>query len=165
TVRLDTFRLSVHNGGPDAAAPLIEADNVPVKTFIDQCADLTASMPLPVNMGQLFGTPQRIAMAYPLAGRYSVEVEMLEVPDAVRIVMDQGAVSGEWTIRVNDNILNASCFESVFLYDHMNIGCDITAYLQAGMNSISVEVELGHDWDGLVDAIYLTGSFDAGFNG
>lgn len=46
----------------------------------------------------------------------------------------------------------------------MNVGCEITAYLQPGVNEISVEVTVEQDWHGLIDALYLTGSFQTGFD-
>lgn len=162
-VRFDTFRMSVQ--AQDAAkATVLEADAVPVKTFIDQCADLTNEFTLPVKMGQMFGTPMKISMSYPLDSRYSVSFAISELPEKVRLVMDQGAISGSWSLNVNGRALTAADFEPYFLYDHKNIGCDITAYLREGDNELTAIIELAHDWDGLVDALYVTGPFDVEFN-
>ncbi|MDF2926932.1 MAG: hypothetical protein K0R57_5846 [Paenibacillaceae bacterium] len=161
-LRLDVFRMRVSRG---QGAPLLEGRQVPVKTFIDQCADLAADALLPVSLSQMFGTPLRLAMDYPLAVVYSTEVDIRGAAGDVRLVMDQGAISGARTIRINGRVLDQSLFHSMPLYDHMNTGCDITAYLREGINTIAVDVEVGHDWDGVVDALYLTGSFQVEHDG
>lgn len=46
----------------------------------------------------------------------------------------------------------------------MNVGCDITSYIQSGVNEIAVEVTIEHDWNGLIDALYITGDFLTGFD-
>lgn len=161
-LRLDAFRMSVsRNNG----APLVEAKQVPVKTFIDQCADLAAASPLPVSLSQWFGTPLRLSLDYPLTAVYTTEVDIRGVSGEVWLIMDQGAISGARTIRINDLVLDQSGFQPVHLYDHMNTGCEISAGLREGINTITVEVEIGHDWDGVVDALYLTGSFEVGHDG
>ncbi|MGG1515898.1 glycosyl hydrolase [Paenibacillus oryzisoli] len=163
-VRFESFHLSIEgvNGsetGEQEAAPLVQ-----VKTFIDQCADLSSSTKLPVQMRQLFGTPMRMGLAYPLQARYTATFTAEQPLDRVHLVMDQGALSGEGAIRVNGHRLQPSHFTRHFVYDHMNIGCDITAYVQPGVNEIAVEVAIEQDWHGLIDALYVTGTFQTGFD-
>lgn len=163
-VRLDAFQLSVQgvNGPQDAAdgeAPLVQ-----VKTFIDQCADLASSTQLPVKMSQLFGTPMQISLSYPLQARYTTTLTVEQPLDKVRLVMDQGAVSGSGSITVNGHRLQQADFARSFLYDYMNVGCDITSYIREGVNEIAVDVEIAHDWNGLIDALYVTGTFQVGFD-
>ncbi|MBA2939129.1 hypothetical protein HZF08_12510 [Paenibacillus sp. CGMCC 1.16610] len=163
-VRLDAFHLLIPGVNSLASGAEEDAPVVQVKTFIDQCADLTASTKLPVQMSQLFGTPMRISMAYPLQARYSTTIVVDNQLDRVILVMDQGALSGEGSISINGHRLQKGDFARHVLYDYMNVGCEITAYLQPGVNEISVEVTIEQDWHGLIDALYLTGSFQAGFD-
>ncbi|WP_159884428.1 glycosyl hydrolase [Paenibacillus puerhi] len=157
-LRLDTFRLEVKRTDGER---LFIADHVPVKTFIDQCADLAEAHMLPVQMSQLFGTPMRLAMSYPLHARYTASLTISGlVPEQVKLVADQSALSGSWSVVVNGSRLQPEDFQADFLYDHRNQSASVSAYLQTGENEIAVEVEIGHDWDGLVDAIYVTGPFE-----
>lgn len=163
-VRLDAFHLSIPGVNSLASGQEEEAPLVQVKTFIDQCADLAASTKLPVHMSQLFGTPMRISLAYPLEARYSTTIVVEQPLDQVYLVMDQGALSGEGSVLINGHQLQKLDFAPRFLYDYMNVGCEITKYLRPGVNEISVNVTIEHDWHGLIDALYLTGSFKTGFD-
>ncbi|WP_282936374.1 glycosyl hydrolase [Paenibacillus sp. RC67] len=163
-VRLDAFQLSLQ--GVNGSESVIEdaGQLVQVKTFIDQCADLAASTKLPVQMSQLFGTPMRIRLAYPLQARYTATIVAEKSLDKVHLIMDQGALSGEGSILINGHRLQKSDFARSNLYDYMNVGCDITSFIQPGVNEIAVEVTIEHDWNGLIDALYITGAFQTGFD-
>jgi hypothetical protein len=179
-LRFDTFRMTIRDGcgserprpaadaGADAAAAAdataAAAGTVQVKTFIDQCADLASSTGLPVRMRQTFGTPMRIGMAYPLKVEYGTAFIAEHIPEDAALVMDRSAVSGAARIRLNGRLLEWSEFRPAFLYDHMNIERSIAAYLREGVNELAVEVEVEHDWDGLVDAVYVTGTFAVRFD-
>jgi hypothetical protein len=159
-VRFDTFTMDIQ--GEHGEPRLLtngKAAKVPVKTFIDQCSDLAAFAGLPVVMSQNFGTPMKTSMSYPLKSIYRVAFYAEELPTECRIVMDQGAISGEWRMRVNDAILTRESFEPFFLYDYLNIAADISEFLKPGSNEIVVEVDVRCDWDGLIDALYLVGDF------
>ncbi|UUZ89355.1 hypothetical protein LJK87_24675 [Paenibacillus sp. P25] len=160
-VRFETFRLTLQ-GLPEVTLP--EGAAVQAKTFIDQCADLTDRAALPVQMSQLFGTPMRISMAYPLNARYIAEFTVEQRPERLQLLMDRSAVSGEAVIRINGRELDPGRFESVFLYDHMNIAQDITSFLREGHNELTVDVQIAHDWDGITDALYFTGPFGVRFD-
>jgi hypothetical protein len=55
-------------------------------------------------------------------------------------------------------------FEKRFVYDHSNLVCDVLPLLKKGENLLRIEVEVEHDWDGVVDAVYLLGDFGVVFN-
>ncbi|MCS7460776.1 glycosyl hydrolase [Paenibacillus doosanensis] len=158
-VRFDTFRLAVGDAGSEAKRAPLEAPAVTAKTFIDQCADLAEASALPVQMSQLFGTPMKIAMSYPLQAVYSAAFTVDKLPQRAMLVLDKGALSGSGYFRINGHRVDTDAFKPVFLYDPMNIGCDIASYLCEGVNELEAAVEIRHDWDGLVDAVYLTGDF------
>ncbi|WP_028548114.1 glycosyl hydrolase [Paenibacillus sp. UNC451MF] len=163
-IRLDAFKLSLQGVNGSQSEADGAGDLVQVKTFIDQCADLAASTKLPVQMSQLFGTPMQIRLAYPLQARYTTTIVVDEMLDRVHLVMDQGALSGEGSIVINGHRLQKQEFERFFLYDYMNVGCDITPYIQQGTNEIAVDVAIEQDWNGLIDALYITGAFQTGFD-
>lgn len=157
-VRLDRFRMSIQpeEGG---AAGEEQGEWVEVKTLIDQCADLSERKGLPVAMSQLFGTPMKLSLSYPLRVRYTADFAVEALPERCRLLMDAGAVSGDWTIRINGAARGKEHFRPDFLYDHRNVSCDIRPLLREGVNRLEVEVTAEHDWDGLVDALYVIGSF------
>lgn len=157
-VRLDRFRMTIQTEEGGTAGEE-QGDWVEVKTLIDQCADLSERRGLPVAMSQLFGTPMKLSLSYPLRVRYTVEFAVEALPESCRLLMDAGAVSGDWTIRINEGARGREHFRPDFLYDHRNVSCDILPLLREGVNLLEVEVTAAHDWDGLVDALYVTGSF------
>jgi len=160
TVRFDTFAIDIRDvQGKSLMAPDGREIKVQVKTFIDQCSDLAKVMPLPVAMRQQFGTPMRTALSYPLRSVYRVSFNVEELPGTCRIVMDKGAISGDWRIRINGNALTVDRFAPHFLYDYLNIASDIGSFLKPGANELEVEVDIFRDWDGLIDALYLEGTF------
>jgi len=156
-LRLDTFRLFA--GGMIGRNPQEEGFPVPVKTFIDQCSDLAGSASFGLRFRQTFGTPMKLAMAYPVPCEYRTEFEVSQQPRECRLLMDRSAISGRWTIEVNGRALESGDFSPYRLYDNTNIACEIAPYLRTGRNTLSVKVEVERDWDGVVDALYLIGPF------
>jgi hypothetical protein len=163
-VRFDTFRMSLSEAATSSGSFSSEGAVVGVKTFIDQCADLSESSALPIMMQQTFGTPMEITLAYPLKAHYSAPFIVEQLPDRVDLLMDQSAISGAAIIRINGHELDINEFKKVFVYDHMNRALEITDFLHEGINEFVVDVEIGHDWDGIVDALYFTGSFAVRFD-
>ncbi|TVY08912.1 glycosyl hydrolase [Paenibacillus cremeus] len=156
-VRFDHFRLSIGDITAQEGIP------VKVKTFIDQCEDIAAEREFPVAFRQMFGTPLKLSMAYPLACTFRTQVQIDTLPESCSVFMDASAISGEWTLRINGHALTRSDFRSSEVYDYRNIACDVTSFLQTGVNELAVEVQVAHDWDGVVDALYLGGPFGVAF--
>ncbi|MBW7453407.1 hypothetical protein K0U00_05080, partial [Paenibacillus sepulcri] len=150
-IRLDRF--SLHLPGEE------EGILVGVKTFIDQCEDLAAVQALPVAFRQSFGTPMKVGMDYPLEVTYRTRLLVTDLPAECSLVMDELAISGEWVLMVNGTSFRRDQFRATELYDYRNISSDIASMLRVGDNEISVSVRISSDEDGLLDAIYLAGSF------
>jgi hypothetical protein len=164
-LRLDAFRLEVY-GKASRSPELAAAGTVIAKTFIDQCADLAEAEGLPVKMQQTFGTPMKVQLAYPLTAVYTAEFDVAELPKSAALLMDRSAISGAAVIRLNGRIVQSADFRPTFLYDHNNVSADVTDYLNPGAtNTLTVEVDVEHDWDGVVDALYIVGPFLIRFDG
>jgi hypothetical protein len=131
--------------------------DIQVKTFIDQCADLEASPS--ARYDQLFGTPMVMSPDYPINCQYTTRFRIDEIPERCHLLMDRGSISGKFGITINEVEITAENFESREIYDHLNRVCEITSMLQEGENTLSIQVNVEHDWDGVVDAIYLMGPF------
>jgi hypothetical protein len=167
-LRLDTFRMILPDPA-ESSKPLSEAVQsegtiVQAKTFIDQCADLALTETLPVMMRQTFGTPMKVTMAYPLQTRYTTEFVVEAASLRAGLLMDQSAISGKASIRINGHEVDIEQFKSDFLYDHTNISHDITDCLIEGVNQLVIDVEIEQDGDGIVDALYVTGPFEVYFD-
>lgn len=146
-VRFDRF---------DLTAGKVTGKDIPVKTFIDQCADLDASPA--VRYDQLFGTPMVMSPDYPIICQYTTQLVIDEIPSKCFLLMDRGAISGRFKLAIN-GIGITEDFESREVYDHLNRVCEVTSLLQGGENTLSIQVCVEHDWNGVVDALYLMGPF------
>ncbi|MBU7591417.1 glycosyl hydrolase [Metabacillus halosaccharovorans] len=159
-IRFDTFELKL-KGGQEAQYTNFGSE-VHVKTFIDQCADLSEQQNLPLAFHQVFGTPMKMSVKYPLSCTYEKVFEIEDLPGYCFLLMDKEAISGEYQILINDTAVSE--FKNQFVYDHRNQTCDITALLQKGHNILRVNVTLHHDADGVVDPLYLLGHFGVNFD-
>jgi hypothetical protein len=163
-VRFDTFTMNLSKEEVESTAFSFEGATVQAKTFIDQCADLSEFAALPVAMRQMFGTPMTMSMAYPLQASYKTEFMIEKLPEEIRLLMDQSAIAGKATIRINGHALDIGDFKPVFVYDHKNISQEIKRYMKEGVNELAIDVEIGHDGDGVLDAVYFTGDFHVRFD-
>ncbi|MBB3111543.1 hypothetical protein FHS18_003611 [Paenibacillus phyllosphaerae] len=151
-LRLGEFELTV-NG---AKAPV----KVQPKTFIDQVADLAAQGErLPLHFRQPFGIPMEARVQYPANCRYEAEFIVEELPPTCKLLMERGAIAGNYSIRINGHLLPSNSFEQDIYYDYLNRSCDILPYLESGHNQVCIEVEAAEDWHGVVNTIYIIGDF------
>jgi hypothetical protein len=157
-LRFDTFALKLNGSGEPTN---LSGSNVQVKTFIYQCADLADQQRLPLSFHQVFGTPMKMAVHYPVACTYENVFEVETLPGSCSLLMDKEAISGEYQIWINDQAVQD--FKDQFVYDHRNQISNITAMLQKGQNTLRIEVTVQHDFDGIVDALYLLGDFGITF--
>jgi hypothetical protein len=162
TIRFDSFHLSLHSQEGTPAGGKVE-----VKTFIDQCNDLAAhaGANVPIAFDQLFGTPKKVSLKYPVRCTYETEFIVEQLPEQCELFMDRGAISGDYVILINGSRLRSADFQAMFVYDHANAACSIRPFLQAGVNRLAVEVTVRHDWDGVIDALYVRGDFGVRFAG
>ncbi|PMC37965.1 hypothetical protein CJ195_10235 [Bacillus sp. UMB0899] len=156
-MRFEKFNLTIN----DSQESSDTGSEVQVKTFIDQFTDVADKESLPLSFHQVFGTPMKMSVKYPLSCIYEKEFDIEALPGKCSIFMDKEAISGQYQIWVNDQAV--SNFKNQFVYDHRNQICDITSILQNGKNKLRIEVTLFHDTDGVVDPIYLIGDFGVAF--
>lgn len=154
-LRLGEFSLTVMDA--DGKVHLRGAQ-VTAKPFIDQVAEW-GSEGLPIRFDQVFGTPKKAQLAYPLYARYVTEFDCRTKLSQALLFFDRHAISGEYTLDVNGRRLTGDEFMSVNITDHNNIAASIGAYLYEGVNKIVVEVRIENDDDGLLDPLMLSGSF------
>jgi hypothetical protein len=156
TVRFDHFELGIDPKN-DEVWTLVQ-----VKTFIDQCSDMINDQKLPVQFQQVFGTPMKMTIKYPLTCSYQRKFILEKMPSNCSLMMDKGAISGQHQIYLNEH--KVETFQHHFIYDNSNLTSDILPYLKKGENILRIEVNVEHDWDGVVDALYLSGDFGVMFN-
>ncbi|TVY11008.1 glycosyl hydrolase [Paenibacillus cremeus] len=151
-LRLEHFRLSMGEEQGDG-------EWVQAKTFIDQCADLAESQKLPVSFKQIFGTPKQMKVAYPIPCRYQALFYVDKLPTHCELLMDNSAILGDWKLSINSHSYTKTDLQPRIVYDNSNLLCDVRASLLEGWNELAVEVLVQADWEGIVDALYLYGSF------
>lgn len=161
-LRLDTFELTINDQQGTGGSMKSSGSIVQVKTFIDQCADLSEQQKLPLTFDQVFGTPMKMAINYPVACTFERVFEIEDLPGSCSVLMDKEAISGEYQIWINDHAVTN--FKDQFVYDHRNQVSDVLSMLQKGQNTLRIDVTVHHDFDGLVDALYLIGDFGIKFN-
>ncbi|MCR8631209.1 hypothetical protein [Paenibacillus radicis (ex Xue et al. 2023)] len=159
-IRLEKFQLTIGVPNNEMAGSSFE---VTAKTFIEQCHDLAQQREFPVAFRQIFGTPPKLSIAYPVACSYRISIQVEQIPQACRLFMDESAIAGDWRLQINGQRLTRADFNHHEVYDHQNIACDVLPYLQQGLNEIVVEVQVLKDGDGVVDALYLQGPFGVFF--
>jgi hypothetical protein len=159
TLRFDHFELEINSEQNNASNThtIVQA-----KTFIDQCSDLMNEQTLPIQFNQLFGTPMKLTLNYPLSCTYQRKFLVEQMPGNCSFLMDKGAISGQYQIYINEH--RVEHFDSNFVYDNSNLMSDILPYLNMGENILRIEVNVEHDWNGVTDALYLSGDFGVTFN-
>ncbi|MGN8644867.1 glycosyl hydrolase [Gracilibacillus sp. HCP3S3_G5_1] len=156
-VRFDSFLLEIL--GSD-----IQGCPVTAKTFIDQCEDLAQNNMLPVSFKQLFGTPMKLQLNYPINVNYKTNFIVEKMPADCTLVMDKNAISEGLSIFINNHKVDPDSLQKMFVYDHNNIVSDIRRYLVEGENLIAIKGKIHKDWDGVVDPVYFKGDFGVQFN-
>ncbi|HET8843803.1 MAG TPA: hypothetical protein VFN35_20235, partial [Ktedonobacteraceae bacterium] len=142
------------------AWPLVEA-----KPLINQCADVTATQPVPVQFEQSFGLPMQSALAYPCHCWYQTTFMVEQLPPACNLIMDKSAIGGDYTCYLNGYTITAQDFAALTQHGFPQIGCEVGRWLKQGINRLVIHVEARRDEDGLCDPLYLSGYFGVTFAG
>ncbi|NHN33630.1 glycosyl hydrolase [Paenibacillus agricola] len=153
-LRIGSFRMAIdpdqvgveqkwYLGKGDAAAWF----DVDTKTWINQCADLADELKLSLDYKKYgFGTPLRTTISYPITVWYTSAFVVNVLPVSCELLMDQEAILGEYIIYVNGQVWNKGSLPLV-----------------VGDNSIAIRLVVGHDHDGIVDPLYVSGAFGVGW--
>ena len=104
-----------------------------------------------------FGNAPRLEMP-PMDLRYSTSWDN-EFEGSVELVMEPGAIGGDWTIHINGNTVGPGDFEERDAFVPGCIAVDVTPYLQRGSNAMRVDVHTERLDGGLVNPLYLRGEF------
>ena len=81
-LRMGQFHLQASNDN----GVILESQHVAVKPFIDQAAELSEQQHLPVQFNQVFGTPKKASLAYPIECRYTTTFELRTALPACLII-------------------------------------------------------------------------------
>ncbi|MBO0791358.1 MAG: hypothetical protein J2P36_10460, partial [Ktedonobacteraceae bacterium] len=169
-VRLGTFRFALdqhhtglqkrwHEGEIDEAWPIVES-----KPIVNQCADIAATQTFPLQFKQTFGIPARSSLAYPLSCWYHSAFFVAETPPACQLVMDEGAIGGEYTVYLNGQRISAANFKPAAPHGYRQQSREVVSFLKPGINHLVIQLEAGRDEDGVRDPLYLCGPFGVTFD-
>ncbi|MGV2886463.1 glycosyl hydrolase [Paenibacillus taichungensis] len=160
TLRMGQFNVKASNDN----GVIFERNHAAVKPFIDQAAELSENHHLPLQFNQVFGTPKKASVAYPIQCKYTTTFELRTALAECLLFMDRAAISGNWTMEINGKQIGPDQFEPIEITDHHNIGCNITKLLRNGLNEMTVTVQIMRDEEGIVDPLYLQGRFGVEFH-
>jgi hypothetical protein len=149
-LRLDNFQMSKDRE---------RWHEVPIGTFIEQCANKSFLDAEDFQFTNQFGTPRGISIRYPFEVYYKTEFEIDALPERIGLLMDRGAIKDTCFIRLNGNVLEEKDFHHLFVNDQNNHVCDIRPFVGKGVNRLEVKVLITKDSDGIRDPLYLYGDF------
>lgn len=156
-LRLDQWQLRIEeiNGTP-SEDPRGAIEMVRCQPLINQIAG--SGMHLPVLLADYFGCPPE--MTFPgLTCRYRTEWHVEAMPRNIWLVMETGAIGGDWEMILNGKVLVRETFRRKPFYDLNNDGVLITPFLKQGLNCLEVKVWATRMDDGLLNPLYLCGDF------
>ena len=84
---------------------------------------------------------------------------MEECPGEIGLLFDSGAVTEDWKLWINDKEAGRTLVEKVRVNDKCNRLLDISNLVKEGENTITLEVVVTKDSDGVRDPLYLYGDF------
>lgn len=148
--RLDSFWVSLDQKEWKRGEP---------ETFIESCRRFQWIDGGNIRFSGKFGTPVKMQINYPVTLYCRTEFEMDTEPAELLLMMDAGAISGDYEIRINGRKLDTTDFKPVFVSDRENRACNIVGYAKKGRNFLEIEVLVKQDWDGVRDTLYLLGDF------
>lgn len=150
-LRLGRWLMALPEQGPEEA----EVEPMPLANQLD-----TARARFAPRIAQGFGTAAELRLPA-LRVRYRCAFDVA-YDGAVQLVMEPGAIAGDWTIRINGSEpLRAVDFAPVDAHVRGSLGVDISRRLRPGANTIEVEVDARRLDDGLLDPLLLAGDFAA----
>lgn len=157
-LRLDDWLLEVKNT-EDWAYPFVEAAEKTVNSMplIDQIADSRIS--LPIKLTEYFGCPKGMQFP-PLNCKYQTKFN-IDLPGRLWLVIEPGSISGEWSIQLNEHEITPESLVQKEFYLPSNLAVDISSMVHQGENTLRVLVKTLHTFDGVVNPLYLLGSFGA----
>ncbi|MFE5319228.1 glycosyl hydrolase [Paenibacillus sp. NPDC056579] len=120
---------------------------VDAKTWISQTADHAREWKHPLTYRtHWFGTPFKLNIEYPVVCWYKAVFEVEQLPEAAELTMDREAILGEHSLFVNGTLWDGGFVPLV-----------------QGLNTLMVRVVIRHAYEGVVDPIYLRGTFGVRF--
>ena len=110
-----------------------------------------------------FGTPPELA--WPLVRIRYTCIFLNEYSGAVDLVMEPGSIGGDWSIRINGSVpLGPADFLPSQVHVRGSLGVGITTRLNPGANTLEVDVATDNPAGGLLNPLYLAGSFGVSLN-
>lgn len=143
-----------HNGIDAQKWPLVEA-----KTFINQCADISDKQRFPLQFRQTFGVSPHSSLSYPLHCWYQAAFFVEKLPPTCKLMMDEDALSGIYTLYLNGKQINAQDFVLDGRPGYRQLVCEVQPFLKQGMNQLVAHIEIQRDDDGIRDPLYMSGPF------
>jgi hypothetical protein len=156
-LRLDDWQLGIAAAGSEPApdeARIVK--RVKCRPIINQLAE--SGLQLPVRLANHFGCPPEMILPA-LECRYRTEWRVETSPSDMWLVMEAGALCGEWGVVLNGHPIAAESFRLKPFFDPADRAVSLLPYLRTGWNDLEVKVKTAGPADGLVNPLYICGDF------
>ena len=151
-LRLAAWRMSL----PDEAAATPQTAVVPAVPLSDQLE--RGGFRFAPRVRRYFGHEPELEWP-PLRVRYEADFENAYA-GPVEFVMEPGSIVGDWRLWVNEaGPLTAGDLRPTSAHVRGSVGCDITAMLRPGPNTLRIEIADARPEGGLLNPLYLAGDF------
>lgn len=158
-LRLGAFRVAL--GTEDVAPEVDDASwpEVPPEPFVNVLARLTGRRALPVRISPGSMAPTGWRVEYPQTVSYRARFVAEQTPADLRLVADRHGLAGRARVFVNGHELRLEDADPDFIFDRSQISWPIADCVAPGENALAVVIVVAADDQGLLDALWLTGSF------
>ena len=129
------------------------------ETFIEQCQETGILDGRRLKFSGSFGTPKKVEAAYPLTCYYRAQFEVQQMPKDIFLLMDKETAAGPSVVSVNGKVLPEERWKEVFVNDQNNRAAFVDDMIIMGKNTITFQITVEKDEDGLRDNFYLWGNF------
>ncbi len=158
-LRIGKFRVQLGLGPVQTSARDYRWPIVPPQPIINTIADLAGDQPLPIRISPGGMTPKGFAVQYPQVVTWRAHFHADVVPDDLRLLLDRHGLAGDAQVFVNGERVPLESFEEDFAFDYSNISAPVAGLVVPGRNVVAIVMQVHADDGGLLDAIWLAGSF------
>ncbi len=161
-LRLGQFRVCL--GEQAVARQTDDSDwqQAPPEPLINVMARISGQHALPVRISPGAMQPPHWRVHYPVTATFRAGFHAEHIPEDLRLVADRNGLAGEARVFLNGRELPLDAAESDFIFDHSQLSWPVADLATPGRNVVAITIEAHADDDGLVDALWLAGSFGLG---
>lgn len=130
------------------------SDVKPFLHLVEKAGDLSGQA---WKTSDYFGLPKRMQLRFPQNLHIRMRFEAADIPADLALSFEGKGILGETNILMNGHLLND--WQKTVSAGNTLFHCRISGYAQTGLNTLDLRITVHHEWEGLIDALFLEGSF------